>query len=161
MTLMGILKLVFISVQLIVMGSFSVYAQSYDTYCNARYNYCIAYPSSLVPQKKADNGDGRKFLSKDKNVVLTVYHTYGIQETPEMNLKEEYNRLLKDTEVTYKVFKQKWFVVSGYRHNKIIYQKSYSNEDGLKIFILEYPVDQKERWNRECGKIAASFNPKS
>ncbi len=154
------MKLVLISMLLIVMSSYSAYIQNYNTYCNARYNYCITYPSSLIPQKEADNGDGRKFLSKDKNVVLIVYHTYGIQETPEMNLKEEYNRLLKDSEVTYKVFKQNWFVVSGYKQNKIFYQKSYIDEDGLKIFILEYPVDQKDKWNRECGKISESFNPK-
>jgi len=32
----------------------------FDTYCNARFGYCIHYPNDLLyPQREADNGDGR------------------------------------------------------------------------------------------------------
>lgn len=47
-------------------------AHSWNIYTNARYLYQICYPDDLlVPQKKADDGDGLAFKS-DSGVILRV-----------------------------------------------------------------------------------------
>lgn len=48
----------------------------YGTYHNDRYNYTVAYPDFLIPQREADNGDGRKFISADEEIQLLVYRDY-------------------------------------------------------------------------------------
>ncbi len=45
-----------------------------DSYCNARFGYCIDYPANiLIPQEEAVNGDGRKFTNRKGEVILTVF----------------------------------------------------------------------------------------
>ena len=47
---------------------------TYKTYSNARFGYVINYPTDiLIPQGEADNGDGQKFISKEKGVIALVY----------------------------------------------------------------------------------------
>ena len=47
---------------------------TYKKYTNARFGYEISYPENLLlPQGEADNDDGQRFLSPDKQVEMLVW----------------------------------------------------------------------------------------
>ena len=46
----------------------------YSSYHNEKYNYKMEYPDFMIPQREADNEDGRIFINKDGNNRIYVYH---------------------------------------------------------------------------------------
>ncbi|MEI9947196.1 MAG: hypothetical protein WDN26_23645 [Chitinophagaceae bacterium] len=52
----------------------------FDTYCNARFGYCIDYPGILFPQPESENGDGRVFKDKQGNEALIVFGRLSMDE---------------------------------------------------------------------------------
>ncbi|MEW6131157.1 MAG: hypothetical protein AB1757_29265 [Acidobacteriota bacterium] len=135
------------------------YAQgNYQTYTNARFAYAIAYPADLlIPQGEADNGDGQKFISKDGRAVLLVY---GSHNALNQKLKEafaEASAPTDDRQVTYKILRADWFVVSGKAGEKIFYQKTLLKNGVFKTFRIEYDESQKNIYDTVTAKIAKSF----
>ena len=54
---------------------------SYRTYRNARFGTKVTYPANLVaPRPESANGDGRKFVSDDGQIELTVYASYNVNQ---------------------------------------------------------------------------------
>jgi hypothetical protein len=135
---------------------------AYDTYSNARFKYSIAYPSGvLYPQGEADNGDGQKFLSKDGRAVMLVY---GGHQLDAVRLSDMYEETLKQKsldgasrDVTMKLLKKDWFVVSGYAGEKVFYQKTMLKGGVFKTFIIEYDRAQKSFYDPITSRIARSF----
>ncbi len=105
--------------------------EKYSTYSNARFSYVISYPAGLLtPQGESDNGDGQKFLSRDGQVEMIVY---GSENASEQSLRDLYNSQLRGEgnaqskrQVTYKVLRGNWFVVSGYEGDRVYYQRRFS-----------------------------------
>lgn len=135
-------------------------AVEYETYVNVRFNFSIKYPKDLLaPRGESANGDGNTFVSKDQQTTLLVWGRYNAVPS---TWAEEYQSKLdyfKDTQVTYKAFKQDSFVISGLKNEKIFYYKEISVlENGGKVFLclqLEYPKKDKEKWDailRICTK---------
>ena len=135
---------------------------TYDTYANARFKYSIAYPSGILyPQGEADNGDGQKFLSRDGRAVMLVY---GGHQLDAVSLSDMYEETLKQKglngvrrEVTMKLLKKDWFVVSGYAGEKVFYQKTMLKDGVFKTFIIEYERAQKSFYDPVTARIARSF----
>ena len=126
----------------------------YKTYTNARYGYSIAYPSSLlIPQGEADNGDGQAFRSRDGSAEMRVY---GSQDMGG-GLTAAYNEAQAGKDVSYKIIKRNWFVVSGRVGGKIFYQKTMIKGDVLKTFLIEYDESQKATYDAATTRIARSF----
>ena len=126
----------------------------YKTYTNARYGYSIAYPSSLlVPQGEADNGDGQAFRSRDGSAEMRVY---GSQDMGG-GLTAAYAEAQAGKNVSYKIIKRNWFVVSGRSGGKIFYQKTMMKGDVLKTFTIEYDEAQKATYDAVTTRIARSF----
>ncbi|MCU0391993.1 MAG: hypothetical protein MUE81_12810 [Thermoflexibacter sp.] len=132
------------------------YAQlNYETYCNSRFSYCIDYPTTLIPQGEAFNGDGQKFTSKDKKVILTVW---GINDALDSGIKGSYAEYSKGNKITYKVLKNNWFIISGYTpKGNIFYQKTMLIDGVFKTFILEYPMTEKATYDKVCQRLLNSF----
>jgi len=139
-----------------------------EEYCNGRFGFCIQYPSGFTGQGEAGNGDGQRFLSKDKQAEIT---TYGMLVLEEINddLKEQFLSVTKDIQVSYKVIKPNWFVFSGLtKDGKIIYQKTvmkkinYMDEEKPETMVqqtlmITYPKSQQHLYGNYCGVISKSL----
>lgn len=132
-------------------------AVALDTYVNPRFQYAIKYPINiLIPQGEADNGDGQRFVSPDGGAVLTVWGSHNaLEQTLQDKFRE--SRQSFGGRVTYQVMKRDWFVFSGVKNGRIFYQKTYLSNDVFKSFTLEYPVEQRGRFDPITEAISSSF----
>lgn len=151
----------FLILLFLLASSFAV-ADSYETYHNERYDYSIEYPKDvLYPQGEADNGDGQIFLSKDARAQLSVYaHFNALEQTIEEAYREQSRGGQPDDPnkvVTYKVLKDDWFVVSGYREGKVFYQKTILRDDIFKTMLFTYDEAEKAVYDGITKRLAASF----
>lgn len=132
----------------------------WNSYANARFLYSIEYPAGiLIPQREADNRDGRQFLSRDGHAKMMVFGRYGLDTD---TLQNEYEDALKaevDTGrvITLKKLKDKWFVLSGSGNGKIFYRKTIYTGGAFKTFIIEYDESEKKFYDPITEHIANSF----
>lgn len=140
----------------------AISAETYGRYYNQRFGYSISYPKDILyPQGESDNGDGQKFLSKNADATLLVYASHNALEKTVKDLYQE--AVSENTEtnalknVTYKVLKKNWFVVSGFKDKNIFYQKTVMTNYGYKSFYIEYPASKKTSYNPIVKTVAASF----
>ena len=123
--------------------------ESYRTYQNARFGYSIVYPSGmLIPQPEADNGDGRKFRSRDGRITLT-------QEF-------EHARAAWKTDgarVTLSKLGSQFFALSGFIDDHIFYEKTVFYGDTFCTMIWEYPQSDRQRLDGPVTRSFASFTP--
>lgn len=144
----------------------------FENYCNSRYHYCIDYPSTMTAQPEATNGDGRVFLNLKDSASLTVYGTIGIDLETELpvSIKLRYEldiQNIKDespnNRITYHKLGKNFFVLSGYKKDRIFYQKTIVEQDDLSqnpsfaYAILEYRDQDKEVYNKISEKVFTSF----
>lgn len=136
--------------------------EKYSTYRNARFSYVISYPTGLLtPQGESDNGDGQKFLSRDGQAEMIVY---GSENASDQSLRDLYNSQLRGEgddqlkrQVTYKVLRGNWFVVSGYEGDRVYYQKTIFSGGVFKTFRIEYDKSRADVFDKVTKKVAASF----
>ena len=137
--------------------AFSIPQNNYKTYANARFKYSISYPADLlVPQGEAENGDGQVFKEKgNSSVEMRVYGGYNaLNET----LRSRYEKLIRECgNVSYKVIRKDWFVVSAMVSGKIHYQKTILRGDTFKTFEIEYDAVRGSTYNDVTDRISKSF----
>ena len=140
-----------------------------DTYHNNRFGFSIDYPTALFVNKEyPENGDGVWLKNKTKTIHLTPSASYAMENT---NIRSIYRNHIKwckkekKIELTYKVQKENWFVLSGYDHktNSIFYQKHflYNDLDGSKIlagYTYKYPIAQREYYDKLVETFNKSFS---
>lgn len=143
----------------------STSAQGADTsrfYTNARFGYRVQYPSNLVaPAPESDNGDGRKFRSRDGKIVLT---TYGSNPISKRTIRSELARSVRDWRadggrVTLQRAHPRWFVVSGFVGDDIFYEKTVLHNGAFCTLIWEYPRTLKTRLDAPVTRAFSSFKP--
>jgi len=133
-------------------------SERWNTYANARFDYSISYPSLLVPQGESMNSDGQVFLSHDKAEL----RVWGSNNALNQSLADVYQQAISDVEqdrgsVSYKVLHSDFFVVSGTRNKKIVYQKTLLRGDVFKTFTFSYPASSKAVYDSITTRIANSF----
>lgn len=141
------------------------YAQNLKKYCNQRFNFCTEYPTGFSGLGESQNGDGQKFLSKDKLSSITIYGNLEIEDINDF--QTTYKNYLSSKNVTYKSLKNNSFVLSGYESkDKIFYIKvikkkinyNGSNTDILQTIYFSYPKSQNDIYAAYCKNIAKNFN---
>jgi hypothetical protein len=132
----------------------------YNSYSNARFLYSIDYPAGiLIPQREADNSDGRQFLSRDGHAKLIAFGRYALDTD---TLQKEYEEAVRGGGgagriVSLKKLKSNWFVVSGSENGKIFYRKTIYNGGAFKTFIIEYDESEKTFYDPITEHISKSF----
>lgn len=137
-------------------------AETFQTYANPRFNYSIDYPPKLLlPKGDAPNGDGRIFASADLQAQMIIYGTHNVLEQTIQDLFKKESQDASSQQitkkVTYKRQKDNWFVVSGYIGPKIFYQKTFLSNDMFKTFYIEYPQNQRQRYDPILSRLGSSF----
>jgi hypothetical protein len=128
------------------------------TYTNVRFQYTVCYPDGLVPQGEADNSDGQKFLAAD-GAELIVYGRNNVLNEPLRDVLAAIGSRLAGAsgEVTYKVLKPDWFVVSGRNGATVFYAKTLSSHGQFKSFELTYAASAAAVYDPVIGRLAACF----
>lgn len=138
------IKLKCLIITVISLSSFNASAAN-NEYCNNKYNYCLTYPDVLIPQAEPDAHDGQKFLSKDKLSELSVWASYKL--FPEDTIKTQY-KYYEKSNITYKLIKNDYFIISGFENGKIFYQKTSLNKETFTSYRLLYPKSKKNEFNK-------------
>ncbi|MDB5279259.1 MAG: hypothetical protein JWR61_4214 [Ferruginibacter sp.] len=138
--------------------------KDFETYCNARFGYCIDYPTFLIPNPESENGDGRVFVNKEGTKVLTVYGRLNqdVDGNP-VSLKRQYtldieNLALSKAKITYQKLGKNFYVLSGEKNNRIFYQKMIAKKNSYCYSILEYNKLAKDVYGAVSVTIFKSFN---
>jgi hypothetical protein len=143
-------------------GGASLYQEriSYNSYSNARFLYSIDYPAGiLIPQREADNSDGRQFLSRDGHAKMLVYGRYALDTD---SLQKEFDEAVRgeggpNRAVTLKRIQNNWFVVSGTEDGKIFYRKTFFTGGAFKTFRIEYDEEVRKLYDKITAHMAKSF----
>ncbi|MDG6094234.1 hypothetical protein LOC54_03745 [Acetobacter sp. AN02] len=126
-------------------------------YANARFQYQICYPSTLIrPQGEPDNGDGQVFIG-DHGAELRVF---GRNRIDRMTIAD--NAMLASGQltqsggkVTYQVIRGNRAVISGTDgKNAVFYSKIIRNNDHYVIFELTYPKEQRAVYDRIASHLS-------
>jgi hypothetical protein len=143
------------------------YAQKADdgwtTYKSDEFGYSLCYPSAYFePQGIAAGGEPKTFLSPDGKAKLVVsgadndegFTLAGYRSTI-LNEFGGYDRL------DYSPKGQTWFVLSGYRGNKIYYQKVMFSCNGRIINALSvtFPAAEKSFYEGLIEVMEDGFRP--
>ena len=153
---------------ILLLTTLFTYALNLETYNNNRFLFSMDYPSTIFVNKKfPTNGDGVELTNKSKNVKLLLSGSYMVVSP---TIEEEYEQQItwkqeeKQIELTYKVQKENWFVLSGYNHKNstIFYEKrfSYTDDKGTLVLVgyyFEYPIKEKEKYNKWIKVFNESF----
>ena len=120
-------------------------ATTWPTYANARFGYSICYPTTLKPQREADNADGRKFVGAD-GAELLVFGQYAIDSTLAAWAADETSAYTgKRGQITYRAARANWLVLSGNDGaSSQFYIKTVKRDDRFVAFQLKYPASQAE-----------------
>jgi hypothetical protein len=123
-------------------------ADTYRTYINARFGTVVEYPANLVfPRPESDNGDGRKFVSRDGAIEFTVYGSYNALD---YTVTQEMQSAAADwkhdgSRITYQKAGPNWYAISGYSGDDIFYEKAIYRKDVFHTLIWQYPIKMKSR----------------
>jgi hypothetical protein len=114
----------------------------WQTYVNDRFGMSFDFPADVfAPQPPPDNGDGRSFRSDSATLQIVAFQNIDDQ-TPGAMKRE---LLAGDgyEDVTYSPLGQTWFVLSGFRGDRIFYEKYLFNGGVVSVFGIEFPADEK------------------
>lgn len=144
------------SLFLVLFVSQTAFAQNkWKIYQNARFGYSIAYPSNLLaPRGEADNGDGQVFASKSAEMSV-----FGSNMLLNETLFKEFNAVVEEHEnVSYKICRKNFFIVSSASDGVIFYQKTMAKSGGAFVtFTIEYDESERETYDSIVTQIVKSF----
>ena len=131
----------------------------WKVYTNVRFQYSICYPGDLlVPQGEALNGDGQKFLAKDGAKLVVFGQNNALNESLKDALEDTASRLAGASgQVTYKVIKPGWFVLSGQNGKSIFYAKMLYTHDQFKSFEITYDASESSVYKPVVARLARCF----
>ena len=128
----------------------------YTKYCNARYSFCVKYPVTFGMEPAPFNNDGRVFYDRDGFYM----HVYGSQNALLHSLYDEMRSDERDfDQITYRVKRRNWYILSGYQGSNILYKKTYISRDGSIFYHLDirYPIELKQEYDQIVTKASRSF----
>jgi hypothetical protein len=115
-------------------------------YVNDRYGTRIEFPTDIfTPGAPSENGDGQRFAAA--TAALEVFAWQNIDGDTPSTLRQRLLGAEGYTAVTYSPAGIDWVVLSGYRGDRIFYEKYLVGAELIHAFGVEYP-------NAERGDFA-------
>jgi hypothetical protein len=132
-------------------------SDGWKTYINDRFGMSFDFPADVfAPQPPPENGDGRAFRSESATLQIVAFHNIDDQ-TPGA-LKRELLGGDGYEDVTYSPTGQTWFVLSGFRGDRIFYEKYLFSGGVVSVFGIEFPEDEKPYYAPIIERIEDSFD---
>ena len=114
----------------------------WETYINGRFGTQISYPADVFrPGEAQADGDGRSFSSQDAQLEV-----FGFDNPSGETARSLRDRLVGSQgyeDVTYTRSGSTWLVLSGFRGDRIFYEKYFFRGGTIQAFGLEFPSDAK------------------
>ena len=134
----------------------------YDSYCNAKYLFCVDYPKAWKPDGESGSGDGQVINSSaDLGTEIRVYGGYNLDD---VKPKAQLDLMLKSFKrdggsVTFKVVKSDFVALSGFKDGgkTVYYAKVIFKEDRLLSLELTYPAAKKKELDAIVAHVSASL----
>lgn len=131
-------------------------AGGWQTYVNDRFGMRFDYPAYLFePEPAPDNGDGRTFGSESARLQIHAFHN--IEDETPASLRRRTIGSDGYDDVTYSPTGRTWLVLSGYRGERIFYEKFFFRDDVISAFGIEFPADEKPFYSPIVERIEDSF----
>lgn len=138
-------------------------SERWQTYSNPRFGAQADVPvGDFTAVSPPANGDGLKWISSDGLGELSVYGSFGGGPETWAEYQKMIERFSADTlTITYRTSGEDWFVLSGQSGGRISYMKAVRSPHCESIvanhIFLEYPADQKHRYDSIVGRMARSL----
>jgi len=143
-----------------VRGASQTTAYHFRKYNNAKFGYSIDYPQDfLIPIPSESSDDGQTFRSSDKRAMLSVL---GRHVDPTMTIDRIFQAQQKsdaehNRQITYRVQKQNWFVISGLEDDKIFYQKAVLTGNSVAEIFMLYNETLSTIFEPIVDRVSRSF----
>ena len=136
--------------------------RQWQEHVNDRFGMRIEVPvDCFYAQPPAENDDGRLFRAGDQ-VELGVYGAHNAMEQDPKSLRQWLLREIDGyDDLTYSPSGSNWLVMSGYRGDKIYYEKYIFSHGGaiLNSFWITFPADDKPVFSPIIERMEDSFRP--
>ncbi len=140
----------------------AVASQEWRTHEDAEFGFRFSYPSQIFVEEKYEPPAFRYFASPSEDAKLVV----GAWDNTERQTPAELKRwMLANAEpigdVTYEPHGRSWFVVSGYRDDKIFYQKVIVSCGGrvANLLGISYPTASRDTFDQVVERMEDTFKP--
>ena len=130
----------------------------YDCYVNHRHGYALAWPKQLlVSMGESDAGDGQVFAAPDGRAELRCWGS--ANDAPQLTVSEALAQALTEPgrQVTYQHMGRNFFVLSGYKDDRIFYRRTILAHGMLAAFELTYETSLKKLFDPIIRDISSGF----
>ncbi|WP_411679599.1 hypothetical protein [Clostridium thailandense] len=155
----GCIKWIFIILVIVIgwhhfSGAHSKEEISYKKYSNSKFGFSIEYPNTFTIKTNPNNDDSKIFSSSDNTTELTVSARNNISNE---SVSSVYNNLLTKHKDSYHKQEGNWFIMYWMENNLIVYQKSIVGSGSIDSFIIKYPMEQKQQYDKIITHLNESF----
>lgn len=131
------------------------HGDGWQTYVNDRYGMQFDIPADFRPAPPPENGGGRSFDKGNASIYI-----FASQNT-ESDTPASFQRQMAGTEgyenVTYSPAGHSWLVISGFRGDRIFYEKYFFRDGLISAFGMDFLKEDKPRYAPVIERIEDSF----
>jgi hypothetical protein len=127
----------------------------WTTYVNERFGTILDYPSDLFVTEGAYDDGGFRFVSAE--AALEVQAAENTSGETAADLRQRLLASGRYDEVTYQPSGSTWFVLSGYREDRIFYEKYIFRGGVVHAFAVEFPTAAKPVYAPMVERMEDSF----
>ena len=134
---------------------FLPHGDGWHTYVNDRFGMRFDIPADFAPADPPQNGDGRSFEKGDASLYIFASHN------SEGDTPRSFKGQLIGTEgyehITYSPSGSTWLVISGFRGDRIFYEKYFFHDGVISAFGMDFPKEDKPIYAPIIERIEDSF----
>jgi hypothetical protein len=156
-----LLQLALLTVMLLALAAIAWAEGPWATYVNPRFGTTADYPADVFTEldEPPENGDGQGFRSEDGQAQLLIYGQHNVRRDSPQSYLEKYVDLA-GVEVTLRQVTDRFYVVSGIRGSRVLYERCNFplRTDGIVHCLgLSFPAKHRAKWDPIAARIANSL----
>ncbi len=131
----------------------------WQTYRIPETGTSVDIPSSIFSEQagRPPQGDGQRFLSGDGRAELIVQ---AAAIGPDVNPAEFLARQHPPQHIQYKRMTSRFFAVSGYKGDKVWYDRCNFAKGVVHCVLINYPAQEERAWDGIVTRISLSLSGK-
>ncbi|HEX2255875.1 MAG TPA: hypothetical protein VHG92_04085 [Afifellaceae bacterium] len=134
-------------------------APGWTTYVNARSGASLTYPEELFQPLPSENGENQRFISRDGEAELEFIVLPRAPGQTARSLQQSLVGREGYEQVTYAPRGRSWFVLSGYRGDRVFYEKYVFAGGSVQAFAIAYPQSLRQLYDPVVEAVEDNFRP--
>jgi hypothetical protein len=134
-------------------------AAKFAVLTDAKTGVAIGVPQAVLPKREVNPNGGSRWQSPDKKITLDTRAFKDVETELAALYERNLNIQSPGRQVTYKVLRPDFFVVSGETQTGKFYTRYASGPGGIRGFSLGYDKSAAKEFDRTVIAIANSFTP--